>query len=997
MHRYILITLTAALAVPGAFAQGQTAPKSAATQSSGVIRGSVKDDTGGVIPGATVTLSNQKGTVATTTTGVDGTYTFRHVTPGNYIVTPGYSGLSPIKAPNVAVQAGQPVVANLTMTVRAKQQEITVTEAAGENQISTEASNNASALVLKKEDLDALPDDPDDLQADLEALAGPAAGPGGTQIFIDGFSGGRLPPKESIREIRINSNPFSAEFDKLGYGRIQIFTKPGSDKFHGQAYYTISDNIWNSRNPFLDYNPYFRTQLFGGNVSGPLSKKASFFVDFERRDIDDNGVVTATVPYPSLSGYQSLQEAVATPQRRTTVSPRVDYQLNSNNTLSVRYAYLDNSHLLTHVGGFDVPNLQVQDFTLPSNGYSQDVTDQSVQVVETAVLSPHTINETHFEFEQTNQYTTSLSTAPELNVGQSFISGGSGFSSTGFPKSYDKESYNEIQNYTTINWGAHTTKFGFRIRSSQLADVTPTDFNGEYTFLGNGTQELSIDQYLQTERLLAQGDTPAQIHALGYGPSKFTIETGNPNISFYQLDFGPFINDDWKVRPNLTVSLGLRWEAQTNIGDKNDWAPRIGIAWAPGSHGANSRPSFVIRAGAGYFYDRFPASDVLAAYRSSQVQQYTLYNPLSYDASFSAANLPPLSALTPTAAQSFIIDSNLKAPRLLQAVIGVDKQLAKRTTLSVNYVFSRGTHELLTDDINAPIPIVGDEPPGYTLSATGNTVASVVRPFSNLGDIYDYQSTGMFKQSQVHVSFNSQIGRWFTLFSHYTFSNAHSDTDGLGTMPANPYNIAANWGRSSLDIGHTFFLGGSFLAPMGLRFSPFVVMRTGTPYDITTGTDLYDTGAVAPTARPSYTDAATAGAILTPFGYLNPTPAVGAPIVERNLATGPSFIGVNLRVSKTWGFGTTSFKGNVGGTRAHQGGGWHGGGGGFGGDYTEHRYNLTLSVNARNILNHENLNTPNGALTSPYFMESTGITGGFGAESTASNQRRIELQLRFAF
>jgi hypothetical protein len=276
-------------------------------------------------------------------------------------------------------------------------------------------------------------------------------------------------------------------------------------------------------------------------------------------------------------------------------------------------------------------------------------------------------------------------------------------------------------------------------------------------------------------------------------------------------------------------------------------------------------------------------------------------------------------------------------------------------------------------------------------------VVNGLRPFPNLGDIYDYQSVGMLKQTQVHVNVNSQVGRWFTLFSHYTYSNAHSNTDGLGTLPSNPYDIAADWGRSSLAIAHTLFVGGSIAAPRGLRFSPFVVMRSGTPFNITTGTDLYATGAVAPTARPSLATADTPGAVETQFGYLNPAPAVGTPLLERNYATGPGFIGINLRVSKTWGFGTTNFKGNVGGTRARQGGGWHGGGGFGGGEYTEHRYNLTLSVSARNILNHENLNTPNGALTSPYFLQSTGITGGFGAESTASNQRRLDLQLRFAF
>lgn len=126
---------------------------------------------------------------------------------------------------------------------------MTVQERSGST-LSTESSNNASALVLKGEDLKALADDPEDLMTDLQALAGPSAGPGGSSIFIDGFSSGQLLSKDAIREIRINQNPFSPEYDKLGLGRIEILTKPGSDKFHGTEYYNFVDSIWNSRNPY---------------------------------------------------------------------------------------------------------------------------------------------------------------------------------------------------------------------------------------------------------------------------------------------------------------------------------------------------------------------------------------------------------------------------------------------------------------------------------------------------------------------------------------------------------------------------------------------------------------------------------------------------------------------------------------------------------------------------------------------------------------------------
>jgi hypothetical protein len=996
----------------------------------------VKDNTGGIIPGATVTLANQQGTVQTTQTRADGTYTFRGVPPGSYTVSATYSGLQQEGVAAVSVAAGQTAAANLNMTVQTQKQEVTVT-GNSDNQVSTEAANNQEALVLKQEDLDALPDDPDDMEADLEALAGPAAGPGGNQIFIDGFTGGRLPPKASIREIRINSNPFSAEFDKMGFGRIQIFTKPGTDRFHGQSYYDISDGIWNSRNPFLVTpgfdNPPFRTQLFGGNLSGPITKKASFFVDVERRQIDDNGIVNARIPNSDFTSLAPLQIFYPTPQRRTTVSPRVDYQLNANNTLSFRYAYLDNDHVLTGIGSFDLPSTTVGGITYPSYGYSQDTNEQTAQVVETAVLSPHAVNETHFEFDRTFETTKSQSTAPTLNVSQSFVSGGSGYSATGYPQAYDLENYWELQNYTSLTYGAHALKVGLRVRASALYDSTPQNFNGEYSFLGGtfpvlgagfaptaATEELSsIQQYLTTIQLLQAGYSSQQVANLGYGPSKYTVSAGRPYIGVTQFDFGPFIQDDWRVKPNLTLSFGLRLESQTNLSDHADWAPRFSFAWSPDSHGANGRAKTVIRGGWGIFYDRFAITNVLTAERyglnSNNQTTYNLNNPQIFNASFSEPiPISELTAVTSNTPQHYQIDGNLQAPRLMQTAVTIERQLFSHTTLTASYVNSRGTHELRTVDINAPLPIPGELPPGYAATSGVVDANSVCcRPFGNIGDLYDYQSSGIFKQTQLRLGVNSQVRKWLTLYFRYGWNDAHSNTDGLTTVPADPYNFATEWGRSALDIENNVFLGGSFAGPWGLRLSPFFVAHSGIPYNVTTGTDLFLQGLTNPTARPSVVDYETQ--YNTPFGYLNPVPVVPAPgtsnLIPRNYATGPGYVGLNLRLSKTWGFGTTKFQGPSGGARASQGGGGghgggHGGGGGRGGgggffggqgEGSEHRYNLIFSVNVRNILNHENLNTPNGALTSPYFLESTGITGGYGAEATASNQRRMDMQLRFTF
>src|SRR5712691_6811185 len=236
------------------------------------LRGVVTDETGAVIPAAKVSASGPNG-ARSLHTGNDGSYTLAGLPPGDYTVEAAASGLVLPENMRVTLSAGVRML-NLQMKVAATRQEITVQES--DAAVNTDAASNASAVTIKGSDLDALSDDPEDLQADLQALAGPSAGPSGGQMFIDGFSGGQLPPKESIREIRINQNPFSPEYDKLGLGRIEIFTKPGTDKFRGTVTYNFANGFWNSRNPYAAQKARFSLHELGGSFSGPMSKHASF-------------------------------------------------------------------------------------------------------------------------------------------------------------------------------------------------------------------------------------------------------------------------------------------------------------------------------------------------------------------------------------------------------------------------------------------------------------------------------------------------------------------------------------------------------------------------------------------------------------------------------------------------------------------------------------------------------------------------------------------------
>src|SRR6266571_8428469 len=353
-----------------------------AQQATGTLRGQVFDELGGAIVGATVVAVDATGKEKTTTTNDQGQFVINGLTPGKYTVRASTTGFAPYENADVSVTAGRGQPLNITLKVTIEEQKVTV--AIDSQALSTEPENNAGAIVLKGSDLEALPDDPDDLAAALQALAGPSAGPNGGQIFIDGFSNGTLPPKSAIREIRINQNPFSSEYDRPGFGRVEVFTKPGTDKWHGQGMFNENNSVFNSRNPYIHSNiPDYHSEIYNGNVGGSLGKTMSAFVNAERRNINETSAIAAT-ELDANGDANPFTQAVLAPRTRTNFSPRLDWQITPGNTLTTRYQFVKNDELNQGIGGI----------TLASRAYSNAQTQHQVQVSDTQVLSAHLINET---------------------------------------------------------------------------------------------------------------------------------------------------------------------------------------------------------------------------------------------------------------------------------------------------------------------------------------------------------------------------------------------------------------------------------------------------------------------------------------------------------------------------------------------------------------------------------------------------------------------------
>src|SRR5215468_5037823 len=505
-------------------------------QRSTSLRGQVSDQVGAVIVGATITLTDANGKKASVQTDDNGAYRFDNVASGVYTLTAQEKGFTSATIDDLQLSAGVNTH-NFQLRVALEEQRVTVDDM---RSVSTDPTSNKSALVLKGTDLNALSDDPTELAAELSALAGPAAGPSGTQVFVDGFTAGpSLPDKQTIREIVINQNPFSAEFERIGFGTIQVFTKPGTGKIHGGTAFTFSDAAFNSRNPYALNKPPYQRRALEGNLSGPISKRSSFFFNLNRRNIEDTAVIAATTLDATLNP-QRVNLALVTPKSFWNLGPRFDFAVNKNNTLSVRYNFNAQNLDKQGVGGF----------ALPSRAYDYSDRLHILQVVDMAILNPRTVNEFGSQYIWYYIKQQQADASPGLIVNDAFSGGGAQIGGYSF-----KRHEGELRDYLSITTRAHTIKFGGRLRWAHISDIAPNNFGGTFVFS-------SLDRYRQT---LLHAATPSQLIIAG----------GNPFAEVKQWDIGPFFQDDWKMRQDFTLSLGLRYQYQTQLNSKYMFAPRL--------------------------------------------------------------------------------------------------------------------------------------------------------------------------------------------------------------------------------------------------------------------------------------------------------------------------------------------------------------------------------------------------------------------------------------
>jgi hypothetical protein len=981
--------------------QTPSGPQPGVTATTGSLRGRAVDPTNAVIPGVTITLTDANGHARSTQSTGDGTYLIPNLAPGTYSVHTSVNGFADFDRPGVAITAAISTRVNLHL-----QPNVSTTvnvSANGSQQLSVASDSNASSLVLTGKDLDALSDDPDELSDELNALAGPAAGPNGGQIYIDGFTGGTLPPKSSIREIRINQNPFSAQYDQLGYGRIEVFTKPGTDKLHGQFILQGNDNAFNTTALVgATPQPPYHTLFFQGNLTGPLSKKASYNLSVNDRDIQSDSIINTTIlgganTYTPVNTIQS----VFTPQTRVDVSPRLDLQITPTNTLTARYQFNHNGQTNANVGGNN----------LASTAYSTFENNNEIQASDSQTFGNRVISETRFEYTRDTTTNTVQNPATSIYVQGAQNSGGSGYGNYN-----DVATHFEVQSYTSVQLTNNFIRFGGRLRYSGDSNTNTTNFNGGFTYgqssvtydaalqsaynalgynsagstcypgsiaLGSTIPVSGICNYGLTQYYLNNSQTP---HA-NIGPTQYTVDGGNPNISASVSDVGLYAEDEWKIRPSFTATYGIRYETQNRISDHHDVAPHVSVAWGLLPH--NGAPTFVVRGGYAIFFNRYGLGQVENVQRFNGVTELalTVKNPGCYTAATCPAATPTTTLNTDSQAP------NLRTPYVMQAGGSIEHQINKNWTATATYLNSRGQHQFFSQNLQTTVG-----------ASTYNN--------------YQYVSEGIFKQNQLIVNSSYRGPAGTSLFGFYVFSHSNADTSGSGSFPSNPaLGITADYGRAGFDVHHRLFLGGSAQFPYHITASPFLVVNSGAPFNITLGQDLI--GDLIYNQRPAFCSATTTAAntVNSKYGCFDKGTTLAEPRVPINYAQGPAQFTLNMRITKTIGFGPKlggksaqqsgpngpppgPMGGGPGGEGHGGGGGHHGGGGMFGGGGTStgRKYNLTLGAQGLNIFNVVNYSNPVGNISSPQFGQQTQLAGGiFSSNNGGTAVRRITLQANFTF
>jgi hypothetical protein len=865
-----LFVLLSLLAVPAWPVLAADAPTAATSD----LKVTVQDQTGAALIIASVTIVDAAGTPHTLQVDDHGIATFTALATGTYQLKADAEAFQSYDGPITLKKGANQIT--LTLPLAGLNEQVIV------RNNTDDVRGNSFTSELTPQEIAELPDDPDELQQVLDQMAGP-----GATMRVNGFTGGRLPPKSQIRSIRFRMNSFDAEYHEGGGFGIDIVTKPGMDDWKGMSNFGFRDESLNARNAFAPTLAPEQYRRFGLNADGPIAKgRTSLALNFDGNNSYDSKTINATTPDGLVNG------SVRTPEDRMFGSVRIDHSLSKTQQMlfEVQRNYIKRD------------NLGVGDFDLPSRAYTSETADTAVRFALNGTIVPKVAHELRVRFESSYAKQLSESADPTVIVQGAFSTGGAGKNSNRQAKT--------LEVADNIDWTV-AKKHAFRaglLGEMDWYDTTDlTNFNGTFTFGG-------LDRY-----------------ALGL-PTTYSQRLGTAAVNYTYVQLGLYVQDTWTPNKRLSLSMGLRQEFQSHLDDYANLAPRLGFTWQVSK--------YTVRGGYGVFNDWYDASDY---------QQVLLVNGVTQqDEVIRFPGYPDPSGgaiATPLPPSKILQAAGLSMPYVRQASIGIERTVLQALRLQASYMMQRGVDQFRSSNINAPIGGVYPDP--------------------LYGLVTELQSTGSSDLDRLMININyANPQRRLFFGGNYQLSRILNYTDSDFSLPADNYDLAAEWGPSSRDARHRFFAMANIGTPKNTRVALFVQGSSALPYNLTTGFDT--NGDTVINDRPN-----------------------GA---TRNTLRGATNINLNLRLSKTFAFGPQQQTTSDGMPRFRGGpaGGGRGGPGGPGMmmmDGGTNRYKMEFYVQAFNLLNRTNFQNFVGNLTSDYY----------GTALSSSPARRIEVGINFGF
>lgn len=614
-----------------------TAAPAFARQGTASLRVTVLDETAAVLPGASVLLVGNDGIERTLQVDDSGVASVSGLPPGDYTVGANYPGFRPSTGTLTLKRGANQTTITLAV---AMSEEVTVAETDA-----SERRDNGFTQTLSQAEIDALSDDPDEMADQLAQMAGP-----GAQIFVDGFRGGRLPPKDQIQQIRFRTNSYAAEYHDAGMVRVEVITKPGMGGWRSRATFGFRDSALSARNAFAEARPIEQVKRVQVSSQGPIVKgKTSVSFSAEGNASYDAQTIVAATP------NGDVRDQVRRPNDVMNVNVRVEQALGAGNALRAEYQRRTQ----------DRRNLGVGDFDLAERSWASDATTDTLRLRNTRLFGKKVFSELKFEYVQTTSENTSSSASPTLRVLDAFTGGGAG--QTGVREGQQFV----IDQSVDFTMRKHALRAGVLFEAGQWDSTQQTNANGTYTFSSLADFNAGLAR-------------------------TFTRRVGDPLVRYSQYQLGWYVQDDFRLSKNLQASLGLRQEIQTNLDDKFNLAPRAAVTWTVAK--AN------VRAGYGIFYDWYESATYEQTVRVDGVRQIdeVILNPTFPVTATSGGTRLPASRIQAAA--------NLTQPTIHQASLGVDKNLKEWLGVRADYMWTRGYNVLRSVNVNAPVDGVRPDP-----------------------------------------------------------------------------------------------------------------------------------------------------------------------------------------------------------------------------------------------------------------------------------------------